>query len=292
MSTTAIKKILIGQKAIKELGLSKVINYAVYKLLIKTRYYQFRFPAKQSPLVFKDTGSSLYYIPDSSPFSIPDKFSLQKCLGNGQAGLVQTSDEIVAGNWRFFGDVLRPLNFAPPQSDIHWSRIEDQPETDTDLKDIWESSRFCWVYPLGRAYVLTGDERYPQAFLDHYTKFVKHNPENSGPNWISAQEVALRLIALAFALQVFMDSPYFKNSVKNSIFESIYKHARRIPPTISYSRAQNNNHLLSEAAGLIVAGSVLKGLKPAEQFWKLGWQLFTEGIEIRKSSLTNTFPPQ
>ena len=44
----------------------------------------------------------------------------------------------------------------------HWSQISD--DSATDIKFIWEPNRFAFVYTLVRAYAVTPDEKYPQAF--------------------------------------------------------------------------------------------------------------------------------
>ena len=278
MSTSLYQKLLIGQKALLELGLSKVAYFSLYQILLKTHYFRIRCPGNkpdQPPIHFFNHFSPSL---DLFPFTVPTKNALETCLESSKIQLLQSADEIVAGHWRFFGGELRKLDFSHRQNDIHWSDIHDQSESDVDLKYIWESSRFCWVYPLGTAFILTGDGRYVQAFSNNYAKFLANNPPNIGPNWISAQEVALRIIALCFAYQVFQPSTAFMNLHKANILRSIYQHAARIPATLSYAKAQNNNHLLSEAVGLILAGSVLRGMPESKHYWKLGWKLFVDGI--------------
>ena len=56
-------------------------------------------------------------------------------------------------------------------------------------------------------------------------------------------------------------------------------HACRIVPTIAYAKAQNNNHLLSEAVGLFTAGAFLNN-HPKSKFWKeKGFNLFYQAIQ-------------
>jgi hypothetical protein len=134
------------------------------------------------------------------------------------------------------------------------------------------------VYPLGRAYLLTEDEGYAGAFWDYVQEFVELNPPNYGANWVSAQEVALRLIALTFAGSVFSQSPQSTRERKTLLAQTIAQHAARIPPTLVYARAQNNNHLLSEAAGLYTAGAALSDHPQANKWRQLGWQWFNRGL--------------
>ena len=279
MSTSLFQKLLIGQKAIKELGSYKVALFFIYHLLLKLNYFHFRCPANKPDKPSIEFLNQFNPILDLFPFSVPTKNELQTCIGRKSIQLLETADEIVDGNWRYFGGELHKLDFSPKQNDLHWSDFHDQPESDEDYKFIWESARFCWVYPLGSAFILTGDEKYFHAFFNNYANFLDKNPPNLGPNWISAQEVALRIIALCFAYQVFHSSAGFMDHHKGKILGSIYQHAARIPATLSYAKAQNNNHLISEAVGLIIAGSVLKGLPESNRYSKLGWKLFVEAID-------------
>jgi hypothetical protein len=102
---------------------------------------------------------------------------------------------------------------------------------------------------------------------------------NCGPHWISAQEVALRLIALTFASQAFATSKFSTPKRSRLLVQAIAAHAARIPPTLSYARAQNNNHLLSESAGLYTAGCALPDHPSAQEWLETGWRWFNQGLQ-------------
>jgi hypothetical protein len=91
--------------------------------------------------------------------------------------------------------------------------------------------------------------------------------------------VALRLIAFVFAAQIFADSIHSTEDQKSKIGAAIAHHACRIPPTMIYARAQNNNHLLSEAAGLITASLALPEHPQANRWSRLGWKWFENGLQ-------------
>jgi hypothetical protein len=97
-------------------------------------------------------------------------------------------------------------------------------------------------------------------------------------NWISAQEAALRLVGMVFCGWVFDDSPHSTPELKQRLAEAVADHARRIAATLAYGHAQNNNHLLSEAAGLYTAGVALAGHSSASSWRRTGWKLFHQGI--------------
>ena len=125
---------------------------------------------------------------------------------------------------------------------------------------------------LGRAYLVSGDERYSKVFWEHTEKFLESNPPYLGPQWASGQEVAIRLMALVWAGQVFSGSPKSTPERKEKLSVAIAAHAERIPPTLVYARSQNNNHLISEAAGLYTAGMALPDHPRAEAWRNEGWK--------------------
>ncbi len=190
-------------------------------------------------------------------FNLPAADKLNSLLGDRQKDLIQGADEIQQGQVRLFGGRLTPLNLAPPDGHLHWSRSSRS--TSEDIKLIWEPARFGWAFTLGRAYQCSADQTYARAFWLYFEQFLAANPINCGPAWQSAQEAALRLIAFAFAAQVFEQAAATTEVHQQKLAMAVAQHARRIPPTLLYARAQANNHLVSEALGLYLAGNLLPG---------------------------------
>ncbi len=116
---------------------------------------------------------------------------------------------------------------------------------------------------------------------DIQKSFLDNNPAYVGVHWVSAQEVALRLTSLAFAFQIFATSTHSAPARISRLAESIVQHAMRIPPSLNYARAQNNNHLLTESMGLITAASVLPTHPLAEKWRLLGWRWFHKGLQTQ-----------
>ncbi|MBE0699831.1 MAG: alginate lyase family protein, partial [Anaerolineaceae bacterium] len=188
---------------------------------------------------------------------------------------------ITAGQISLFGGVSVALELQPAGANRHWTFYEGKPQAAgvEDLKFTWEPARFGWVYPLGRAYLLSSDERYPAAFWNYLDVFCQANPPNLGPNWSSAQEVALRLLALLFAASAFKQSPLSSPARCSQLAGVIAAHAQRLPLTLSYARAQNNNHLISEALGLYCAGAALAEHPQAASWRKTGWRWLNRALQ-------------
>ena len=258
-----LRKFRLGWLALNELGPQQVGLYALYRLGLATGHYRRSTPKKMH--------SSL---PDGVRFqplfTIPAREQLEAVLSDLRTDILREAEDLVRGQVRLFGGALRPLNLTPPGSSEHWTRSNFPPGE--DIKLIWEPARFGWVFTLGRAYILTEDERFPQLFWQYWEQFTAGNPVNCGPNWESGQEVALRLMAYCFAAQVFAASEKSTQARKAGLLAAIADHAERIPPTLVYARAQHNNHLISEAVGLYLAGTALQGHPRAEMWRDLGWK--------------------
>lgn len=257
-----LRKFRIGRLALKEIGIRQAGLYALYRLGLFTGHYRRRTPAGYQekislPLVFQPV------------FTVPDRDKLIRLLGDQKASLIQEADQITQGRVRLFGAEPVQLSLSPAQNDRHWTEARLVPGE--DIKLIWEPARFGWAFTLGRAYLISGDDKYAEVFWRHWETFTAANPVNCGPNWESGQEVALRLIAYLFALQVFADSSQTSEERKNQMLQAIVDHANRIPPTLIYARAQDNNHLVSEACGLFLAGAALPDHPRAEDWRKKGW---------------------
>ena len=283
--------ISLSLKALRELGPRKLVLFALYKVGLRIGYFKWKTGNEILDTEFPQYLSSV--IPHL--LDLPDPDTLLELIGSdGLSQLIVESDEIIDGRVRLFGGKPVPLNLTPPGELTHWTdyalgkpafptfTTTQSPNSPiSDIKFIWEPARFGWAFTLGRAYHLTGDECYPEAFWRYFERFQQANPANHGPNWESAQEVALRLIALVFAVQVFADSVHSTADKKSKISASIANHAARIPPTLIYARSQNNNHLLSEAAGLITASLALPEHPQAKRWSKLGWKWFRRGLQTQ-----------
>ena len=64
-----------------------------------------------------------------------------------------------------------------------------------------------------------------------------------------------------------------------SVLEKISDHAERILPTLAYAKAQNNNHLISEAVGLYTAGIFLPRHPRSVKWKETGLKIFNQAIE-------------
>lgn len=267
----AFSRFSVALKALTQLGVEPLALNALYKLGVWTGHY------KRAENRRTETSHLL-----SAPlFSLPDRDQLLQTLGNdGQTALIKEADEIVSGKFRTFGGELVPLQLTFDEPLHHWTEyetgktpfpnivLEEYSQFPIhDIKFVWEPARFGWAFILGRAYYVSQKEKYAEAFWKYFEAFADDNPAYLGPHWMNGQEVAIRLMSLAWAVQVFEPASATSPERRGRLIQSITYHALRIPPTLIYARSQNNNHLVIEAAAIYIAGLFFKNQK-----WRaLGW---------------------
>ncbi|MGD0708038.1 MAG: alginate lyase family protein [Anaerolineaceae bacterium] len=269
---SVIDRFRTGIKAAAQLGLPSVFNLALYRFGLVTGHYRRLTPIQQLPT-------------NNYPFKqlpLPDRDKYRLFMGDATAPLLREADEILSGKVRLFGGPPVELQLVPPGTLHHWTDYELGKAAwgMEDVKFLWEPARFGWALTLARAYLVSDNNSYAQYFWEQVKTFLEKNPANLGPNWASAQEVALRLICLALAMQVFHEAPATTGRREQALIAALYQHAARIPVTLPYARAQNNNHLLSEAAGLYTAGVLFEAANWQQQ----GWKLFNHALQSQIAS--------
>ena len=253
-------------KALGYLGPVRMVEYGMYRLGLQ--FNAFNIPQSAQDEQAYPLNLDL----------IPPLPAAQASWETDQA--VVQAKEIAAGSVRLFGGEPVALDLRPdpplyPWSDYERGRVKCEAE---DIKFIWEPARFNWAVQLLRAYQFTQNEEYPAAFWKQVETFLANNPPYLGPNWTSGQEAAIRLISWSFVIKGFAASPGSTPQRMQTLARSIAAHAARIPPTLIYARSQNNNHLLSEAAGLYTAGLLIPRHPRAKTWRRTGWTWFNRAL--------------
>jgi hypothetical protein len=269
---TARYKIFL--KAITQLGFFENLNHLYYQIGLFSGLFKIQTPVESKNSKHADTFLK------AAPFNFwPDP---SKLLNTKSAlGTIDQAKNILDGKFHLFGMTDAKIDLSPKSDLSHWSnKIHSLGNTEPfDIKFIWEPARFGWALKLAQAYYLTREEKYAQKFLELLMDFIDRNPLNLGPNWESAQEVALRLIALIIACDLMRGAKSFTSKRKEVLLRSIADHADRVPPTLSYAKAQNNNHLISEAVGLFTAGVFLPDHPHSKKWRHLGLKWFNKAIQ-------------
>ena len=207
------------------------------------------------------------------------------------AGQVDLGDRIVSigsrPDW-----TLEPLSGKRAPA-IHWSRIAFlDPLVAGDCKLTWELNRHQYFVTLGRAYLLTGDDRYAALIAEHLAWWMEDNPPKIGINWTSSLELALRAISWIWALYLVRNSSRLEGGVFLQALRYLYLHARHIERYLS-TYFSPNTHLTGEALGLLYVGTAFPEFKRARHWRALGGrilaeqldrQLFADGVYFEQST--------
>jgi hypothetical protein len=273
-----IKQLSQRSKAFFQLGFKQSANYLLYQAGLRSGYYKLATPALDINTLLPDEQLEPNWF-----MALPEKVQLIRICGQQNPILFNSADEILQKKMRFYGEELKTLLLAPEAEPAHWTEYERgtiHPRF-KDIKDVWEPARFSWAIILGKAYYLSGSEKYARTFWQYFEEFKAANPINRGLNWTSAQEVALRMIALIISAHLLKNSKESTAERIKSLSTYVAEHASRIPPTLCYAKAQNNNHLLSEAVGLYTAAFFLPNHPKAAYWREKGLRWFEQAVETQ-----------
>lgn len=217
--------------------------------------------------------------------------------------LIEHATRIANGHFDLLG--LKDLAFGSPPDwhlepasnkrapYVHWSKIDFlNNEIVGDKKITWELNRCQYFLTLGRAYWLTGDEKYAEVFATHFASWMDANPPKLGINWTSSLEVAFRAIGWIWSLYFFKDSTHLTPQLFTRILKFIYIHAQHLETYLS-TYFSPNTHLTGEALGLFYIGTLFPEFKRA-QIWRetgrrilvdaLSWQVRDDGVYFEQTS--------
>lgn len=157
---------------------------------------------------------------------------------------------------------LWPLNY---HRDIKLMRSDG-----SDVRVVWELNRLGHLITLARAYSITADDRFTDAFLKQSQSWSEQNPYGRGPNWTCAMEVALRAINLLAAHETFRRSPQFDWQKSAFVLLLLQQHGKYIHRNLEFSYIATSNHYLSDVAGLLWLGVMLPELRDAGSWRDFG----------------------
>ncbi len=308
--------------ALGEIGPGPLLRLAAYRLAILSGWYRRKTPLWSPTQVVRTPSfkSDVPAKPDRyiawraahAPGALFDPDQVKELLArlspDSKRDLEDRVQGIAAGEFRVFGGRTIKLG-APPAWDLlpglegvqaehsiamdrHWSAY-DLESLPGDVKLLWEPARFAWVYDLVRAHHAGLAPQAAEVFWQTFLSWQEANPANHGLHWHSAQEVAVRALALSFAIHGFPNYWDTYPERLHSIVHSLSQHAARIPPTMLYARAQDNNHLIVESTALLVIGLTCPELVDAQRWVRLGRrtldgafkrQVFADGGYVQHSS--------
>jgi len=223
-------------------------------------------PANRAEITEKiPPAAKTYYLELAEKF-MDHKFDL---LGSGETCL---GEKI---NWQ--EDFIRRVSW---EAKTHFARVPIIRGDGSDIKIPWELARFQHLPVLGKAYWLTGDEKYPREFVALVGDFIAENPVNHGANWACPMEVAIRSANFLAGLYCFLSSPELTDEFLDSFLFSLWQHGRFIwmNPEDGLPRG---NHYLSDLTGLFILSTLLPEFKSSEQWRPVCKQALEQEMQIQ-----------
>ena len=189
---------------------------------------------------------------------------------------------------------LNPLNGRRWNPRVHWSHALRDESRVGDVKLTWEVGRFPQAYRMARAAALLPERagEWDVALAEQIAGFIAANPFGRGVHWVSGQEIVFRMMAWVFALGALGPGSAVSRKIPD-LARYVHACVVHIERNIAYAqRAVHNNHLLSEAAGLLLGSLVVPGA-PHAQKWRAralsiltdaaGRQFYPDGAYIQQS---------
>lgn len=157
---------------------------------------------------------------------------------------------------------------------IHWSKVP----TNIALSEV---SHFNWVYTLVRSWILSGDDTHAETFWAWFENWLKINLPNLGPQWVSDEAIARRVLAITFAVQAFRFHPTTTDQRLIQAARFIAVSAERLRPTFSHANACSVVSGLRSALALFTAGALWPNLPAADSWRSAGLEsLINEGKKL------------
>jgi hypothetical protein len=163
-----------------------------------------------------------------------------------------------------------------------------------DVKLPWELSKHQYFFTLGKAAWLAGDPSFAREVINQIDQWIEDNPYHRGVNWISALEVGVRAISWIMAYPFYAE--HCDAGSRSRLARSLASHMMFIDAGLS-TGAFANNHLIGEAAALVVGGLFLdcrqsrswleKGLAVFEE--QMQRQVTSDGVHVERSPAYHRF---
>lgn len=174
---------------------------------------------------------------------------------------------------------LNPVSRQRWNPKLHWTRVQKDEIRVGDIKLTWEVGRFPHAYALARAacYSPEDAEANAAAFANQVSSFVSENPCPKGVHWASGQEIAIRLVAWQFGIDVFSRLRAFPSQWISDVSRHAHVAASHIARHLDYSRKSvYNNHVLGEALGLYLASRLAPPSAEANSWRTLGLKVMAD----------------
>lgn len=183
---------------------------------------------------------------------------------------------------QYFGDEIQwrrdPISgYVSPL--IYHGDVELIRDDGSDARVLWELNRLGHFLTLGRAYAVSGDEKFATEFFKQIQSWSDQNPYGKGPNWHCAMEVALRAINLLSSFELFRQSQQLTAESLSHLLALLDQHGTYIRNNLEFSYLATSNHYFSDVVGLLWLGIMLPELRYANEWREFGFREMLREID-------------
>jgi hypothetical protein len=252
----SIKKFVKSDKKVSEK--SRILYFRLKKksYSAKTKIINNKFLDTE----FIKISNSLFYFNEKSYELFSDGYKLE---------LIKEANRYLNNQYRnISGDILvlpkiidwnKDYVFDHKWKLTHFSEYNlKEKDTHTDIKHVWELSRFYHLVILAQAYTISSDEKYVDKIKNDILSWVKQNPCNYSVNWTVAMEVAIRVVNLIQTVTLIKSSKNLDENFIKAINNFIKTHGDYIWHNLEKG-ITTNNHYLSNLIGLIWIAIYFRG---------------------------------
>jgi Heparinase II/III-like protein/Heparinase II/III N-terminus len=213
-----------------------------------------------------------------------------------KTAVLAAADRLLRGEWEVLGivrtDLLAPDWFSDPvtgsraPADRYAFRINSRSAVQTgNVKQVWEISRLQHLTVLAMAWFLSHNDEYARRVADQLDSWWRENPFLSGVHWTSGIEVGIRLISFTWIRRLLDEWPEVADHFENNKLAALQIWWHQLYLAAFRSRGSSaNNHVIAEAAGLLVASSAFPWFAESDR-----WRRAAARI-LERELIRNTFP--
>ncbi|CEQ23925.1 heparinase II/III-like protein [[Clostridium] sordellii] len=206
---------------------------------------------------------------------------LKRLSDKEQQDIIKQADDAVNGIIRGFSSIelnygnpinwnYNPLTNTTVDSNKKWYAIPDFEKERGDIKVIWEISRFTHLYYMVRAFLITENKKYYEAFSMQIQSWVDNNSYSYGSNYKCGQESALRMINILITYSIFKKYGFITNKDEINVKKIIEVGYKKILSNFFYAhKCIKNNHTFSEICGLIIGSWCCEDKKRLKKSYEL-----------------------